>query len=266
MRHSYESGMVVREVNPAEGPGSGLGTILYVHGLGESGLSLAGIALRPELAGWRHLIPDLPGYGRSPWPDEPLPLESAMDHLAEWLDGRGERGPFVVLGHSMGGVAALLFAERHPELVRAIIDVEGNKSIKDCAFSSKAEAESFEDFEQGGFDRLRESVYRVGRDEPALRGYYASLRFADPRTYHLNSRELVAISSTETPARRLAALGIPVLYVPGVPKGAGPRSLELVRQAGLRVAVIEPAGHWPFLDQPDAFAGAVAAFLHDLSG
>ena len=87
MRHSYESGMVVRE----QGPERGLGTILYIHGLGESGLSLEGIARRSELAGWRHLLPDLPGYGRSPWPELPLGLEAAMDHLAQWLETNDKR-------------------------------------------------------------------------------------------------------------------------------------------------------------------------------
>lgn len=237
--------------------------MLHIHGLGESGISLEPVAMRPELESWRHLIPDLPGYGRSLWPSGTLPLESVADELARWLARRMEH-PVVVLGHSMGGVLATLFAERHRGLCRAIVDVEGNKSIADCSYSSRADAVPLPEFLEHGFQKLLDGVYRAGFDRAPLRGYFASMRFADPRTLWQHSRELVTLSTDETLAVRLARTGVPVLYIAGTPEGAGPRTLELVRSAGISSVVLEPAGHWPFLDLPAEFARAVADFLSAL--
>lgn len=260
MLRRFEDGLSLRE----HGGPRGRGAILYIHGLGESGLSLEGIATRPELADWRHVVPDLPGYGRSLWPEEPMPLVAVADMLAARLRS-WNAAPAVVLGHSMGGVVATLLGERHPDVVRAVIDVEGNKSLSDCTYSSRADADAREAFLGDGYRKLLDGIWELGADREPLRGYYASMRFADPRTLWLHSTELVAYSREEAMARRLAALGVPALYVAGVPEGAGPRTLALVEESGVPAAILEPAGHWPFLDQPDGFARAVADFLGQLS-
>jgi len=99
--------------------------LVWLHGLGEQSRSLDAIAAHPELARYAHVLPDLPGYGRSPWPDQPDDLERLAERLAAWI---GDRRP-TLIGHSMGGVLATLIAERIP--VSAVIDVDGNLSYGD---------------------------------------------------------------------------------------------------------------------------------------
>ena len=251
-----EAGMFVRDYHG----GDGGPPVLYLHGLGESGLCFERIVERPELTGRRHLVPDLPGYGRSPWPAEPLSLPALADRVAGWMRGRAE-GPAILVGHSMGGVLALLLAERHPDRVRAVIDVDGNKSLEDCVFSTQAAALTKKAFLEGGFDGIREAIYRDGAGNEALRGYYASLHLCDPRAFYLNSCELVELSSRETMARRLAELTVPALYIAGVPDGACARSLELLEEAGVPCTRIAPSGHWPFIDRPGPFATALDQML-----
>jgi pimeloyl-ACP methyl ester carboxylesterase len=262
MEHSVEQGMFVRCRVPGGRP---LSTVVLVHGLGESGLCFERLLGRPELGNHRLLVPDLPGYGRSAWParrgagsgDD---LAGIADHLAHWLGERGE-GRVRIVGHSMGGVVGLLLAERHPDLVAGLIDVDGNKSAGDCLFSGRAAGETEDAFARGGFDEMRDDIYRQGLEDPALRGYYASLRLADPRVFHRHARELVTLSGRDDLARRLAARPEPRHYVAGSPRGACARSRELLGAAGVPTTEIAPSGHWPFIDQPDRFATLLATLL-----
>jgi pimeloyl-ACP methyl ester carboxylesterase len=57
MRHSFEHGMFVRDYRP-EGGGP---VLVWIHGLGESGLCFEHVVGEPELADRHCIVPDLPG-------------------------------------------------------------------------------------------------------------------------------------------------------------------------------------------------------------
>jgi len=250
MTWALEHGMMVRR--------SGAGPeLLWIHGLGEWSASFDGVAAHPAFVGFSHVMIDLPGYGRAPWPDDPEGLERLADRLVIWL---GDRRP-ALIGHSMGGVLATLVAERIP--VPAVVDVEGNLSRGDCTSSGKAAAYSLDDFVAHGFAAMRAEVYDGGRTDLPLRDYHASMCAASPIVYHHHAHELVAISEPETLAPRLAALRAPALFVAGVPDGICRHSRDLLDRHGVRWIGLAPAGHSVHCDKPDAFATAVAAFLRE---
>ena len=256
--HTVEQGMFLRR-RAAHVPGSSL---LFIHGLGESGLCFEALADREELEPYELLVPDLPGYGRSAWPEAPYALDEAAENLARWLVERGTEG-VVLVGHSMGGVIAQLMARNHPELVGALVNVDGNLSAGDCVFSGRAASFELGEFATQGFDDVREGIYQQGTDDRALRGYYASLRLADPRVFHAHSLGLVELSRTEKLALDLAKLALPKLYIAGSPDGASPRSLQLLEQAGAPWVSVAPSGHWPFIDNPRTFTRELVAFLRE---
>ena len=255
-RHGTERGMLVREYAGAGSPR----TLLWIHGLGGDGAGFEPIVRHPGLSDFRHLIPDLPGYGQSPWADEPLTLVAHASLLAGWLRERVE-APVMLVAHSMGGAVGQLLAEARPEALAAFVNVEGNVSPGDCTVSATVAGQTLEDFVARGFEALLDGVRRGGEKDAALRGYYESLRLCDPRAYHLNARELVEMSGKEDLARRMAALPVPSWYVAGVPGGAAPRSLELLEMAGVPTVRICASGHCPFIDRPDEFAREVVRML-----
>jgi len=231
--------------------------VVWLHGLGEWSQNFDAIARHPTLAGFSHVLPDLPGHGRSPWPARPDDLDALADRLVAWL---GDRCP-ALIGASMGGVLATLVAERVP--VRAVVDVEGNLSRGDCTFSAKAAAYSLDDFLAFGFGAIRAEVYDAGRTDMALRGYHTAMGAASPRVFHHLAHQLVAISEPEQLASRLASLSVPALYVAGVPDGICAHSRALLDRNTVPWVGLEPSGHWVQHDQPDAFAAAVSAFLRE---
>jgi pimeloyl-ACP methyl ester carboxylesterase len=231
---------------------------VWIHGLGEWSASFDAVAAHPAFAGFSHVMPDLPGYGRSPWPEHAIGLESLADRLAAWL---GDRKP-ALIGHSMGGVLAILIGERIA--VRAVVDVDGSLSAGDCTFSGQAAAYSLDDFVRFGYSAMRADVYESGRTDVALRGYHAAMCAASPRMYYEHALELIALSEPELLVERLARLRTPALFVAGVPDGICAHSRELLDRHGVRWIGIEPAGHWVHHDQQDAFASAVVGFLREV--
>lgn len=254
--HSLEHGMFVRTRGVAHAR-----ALVYIHGLGESGLCFERFAHHPALAAYRHVIPDLPGYGRSAWTPRVASLAEHADAIAAWLSARGEPAPIVV-GHSMGGVIGVLLAEQHPHAAGAFVNIEGNVSIGDCTGSAVAAAQTLLELVGGGFDRFRDETYAAGAADRARRGYYASMRLADPRAFHAHAQELVALSRDEGMAARLAAIAAKrkLLYIAGVPGGAAARTLELLAERAIPTVQIDGAGHWPFVDDPGAVAAAISRF------
>ncbi len=261
MRQRFEAGMHVRLHGRPEGS---VGTLFYIHGLGESALGFEGIMEHPALEGWFHVAPDLQGYGKTPWRSEPLGLEELADSLAGWLRTR-RSVPVVLLGHSMGGVIGQMLCERYPEGIRAFLNVEGNISEGDCTFSARAATYPLEDLLENGWREILDEVWAGGGEDEALRTYYPSIRLADPRQFHRNSAELVELSAAEGLAARMGALELPSRYLLGHPGGAGQRTRELLDEAGVSWKAIEPAGHWVHLDQPDRFVAEAADFLARLT-
>lgn len=258
-RTSFERGMFCRYLKRE----NAVGTILYIHGLGESGLCFESLITSEALSKWSHLVLDLEGYGKSLWTEQPNHLEQHADSLAEWLRSH-QIEQTVVLGHSMGGVIGTIFLEKYSNLVQALINVEGNISIEDCVFSGQAAAYPLEAFQAHGFSTICNSIYLDGVTDPALRGYYVSLRLCQPLTYYVNSKELVELSEGKQLASRLGALQLPTLYLLGNPRGTGAYSRSMLTAAGVKWQAIEDAGHWVFIDQSTAFTHEVNCFLSQL--
>ena len=104
----------------AEGDDRGGPTVIWIPGAHAQGLALHHLhaAVRDET---RSILFDRPGTG---WSDPgPFPRRTATEaeELAKLLERAGERGPFVLAGHSYGGLLAANFARRYPGRTAALV-------------------------------------------------------------------------------------------------------------------------------------------------
>jgi len=75
--------------------------IILVHGLGVSGRYMTPLACELARRGYTVAAPDLPGYGKSDKPKQPLRIHELAEALIDWLDSVGF-GRSLFIGNSMG--------------------------------------------------------------------------------------------------------------------------------------------------------------------
>jgi pimeloyl-ACP methyl ester carboxylesterase len=93
--------------------------VVLVHGLAVSSLYFVPLARRLELS-HTVLAPDLPGYGRSATPSEPLDVAGLCAALLEWLDLAELACPWVI-ANSLGCQVAVELAVSAPERVAGLV-------------------------------------------------------------------------------------------------------------------------------------------------
>jgi len=84
-----------------------------------------------------YTAPDLLGYGEhQAVPVDAISLPGQVEHLRAFVDAQFGSGPVDLVGHSVGGAIAMLFARTYPEYVRRIVNVEGNFTLGDAFWSA----------------------------------------------------------------------------------------------------------------------------------
>src|SRR6478735_6922110 len=102
------------------GPRAASEVLLHVHGFAISGSYLLPTA-RLLSDRFRSIVPDLPGFGRSPKPAAPLDFTAMADRLARLLDSLNIESATLV-GNSMGCPVICEFDHRHADrLERAVL-------------------------------------------------------------------------------------------------------------------------------------------------
>lgn len=66
-----------------------------------------------------------PGYGNSGATEAPRDGETIVEQLRQVLKHKGFHPPYVLVGHSLGGLYMQLFARKHPDEVAGIVLVDG---------------------------------------------------------------------------------------------------------------------------------------------
>jgi pimeloyl-ACP methyl ester carboxylesterase len=103
--------------------GNGFPTVVFDAALGASSLSWS--LVQPAIARiTRACAYDRAGFGWSDAGAHPRSAGRIADELFELLDRANVVGPYVLVGHSFGGLVMRLFTARHPDKVAGLILIE----------------------------------------------------------------------------------------------------------------------------------------------
>ena len=237
-------------------------------------------------SGYRSIAFEQRGTGRSrPQAFDPatLTVRSAVEDL-EALRARLQQERLLLLGHSWGGMLAMAYAAAHPDRVDRLILVESGGPTLEFQqwFGDNIEARLRpEDVElrdhwraaaKNGADPAKASIEVL---KAILPGYFfdrkAGLTFASVfRDGQLNpdvSERLFADMRKHYDSREgLKNLRRPVLIIQAHQDPMGDKTAEDIRAliAGSRLVYINRSGHFPWIEQPEAFRKAIADFLAGL--
>lgn len=239
--------------------------LVMLHGLFGSARNWASIAKR--LAERRRVFAlDMRNHGASPWADD-MDYGAMAEDVCAFLDAAG-LDRTALLGHSMGGKAAMLAALRHPGRIERLVVVDVAPAAYRPVLGAYVEAMQAVDL--AGCTRRAEvdAQLRPAVPDPAVRQFLLqNLVAEDGRLrWRLNldaiGRAMPAISGFPEPPDR--SYDGPALFVAGGRSDyVRPEHEATIRRLFPRatVARVEDAGHWVHAEQPDAFLRTVEPFL-----
>lgn len=130
-------------------------TVVFIHGIGSNG-DIWQDAIDRLPTDTRVLSIDLLGFGESPRPDWALyNAQTQARAIMKTLFVARQRGPYIFIGHSLGGLVASEIAKRYPLLTKGIVIC--NPPLYDT---------SREDSKIPSTDKLLRSLYRNIRNYP----------------------------------------------------------------------------------------------------
>jgi pimeloyl-ACP methyl ester carboxylesterase len=242
--------------------------ILAVHGLGGGAWFFAGFARRMAPR-YRILSVDLPGTGRSlDSPHRALSIDSWVTDLGALAAERCQ-APVVFLGHSLGTILALEAARTWPIDIRALVLVGGLPEPRPLIrerLLARADAVDREGLAgMGAVAAAANLSRRTLEGQPEMAGLFERLfELQDARIYAEWCRVLAGASAE----RAVGGVRVPCLSIVGAEDQYAPPGLvsafmdRVPGSAG--VHVMADCAHLPFLEQPQAFAGAVSDFVEGL--
>ncbi|GIH13907.1 alpha/beta fold hydrolase [Rugosimonospora africana] len=255
---SVDSGAPVRRGGELwrEAGGSGDPTLLLLHGLGGTGGVWSPVLDRVR-ADWpgSWVVCDLPGHGHSGWPA----VASFGRYAAEVADLVGDSRDVVAVGHSLGGVVALLlgtgwFGVPVSRVVAIGVKVHWTDEELEVSRRRATKPVAYFPDEDSALDRLVK-VAGLPNGTPAGSDLVRRGLVSDPEGFRLSMDPAASPTAraTESPARMVsAAIGASRAEVRMVCGSEDPGvTIEQLRALDPDAIELPGAGHSPHVERPD---------------
>jgi 2-hydroxy-6-oxonona-2,4-dienedioate hydrolase len=237
-------------------------TVILLHGLG--GNADNWIFNLPALAANHHVIAlDQVGFGKSDKPLIKYRVATYVDFLERFMDELKIEKAHLV-GNSMGGWIASLFAITYPDKVGKIVLANSAGLVPDSI-----NPDEIEQLNNSTRAEIRENMKRIfaldiWRNNEALVDQFLTLRVTTGDGYTISSIVDSIRRKEDFLNNRLGEIKVPTLIIWGKQDGLLPFSdAETFKNgiAGSKLVVLDPCGHTPQFERPLEFNQEVIQFL-----
>ncbi len=255
-------GMRLHYLDSGQGP-----VVVWLHGSGPGASGHSNFKTNHpafSAAGFRNIVLDLPGFGRSDKPaDAQYNLDFFVSRLTAFLEVIGVNR-CTLLGNSLGGAIALGQALARPELVeRLILMAPGGVEERETYFRMKGIRRMVDTYAAGpmGIEQMRHVMALQLYDASLLDDALLAERAAVAATQPAN---LFSTMMVPDMTERLHELQCPILGFWGINDNFNPASgamkiLEHAPQA--RFIMLNRCGHWVQVEHTDLFNRSCIDFL-----
>jgi pimeloyl-ACP methyl ester carboxylesterase len=140
--------------------GSGSPTVVLVPGAGD--FSLTWSQVQPEVAKTTRVCAyDFGGFGWSELGPQPPTMENILTELHTLLTNAGIEGPYVLVGHSLGGMYVRAYAVRYPEEVVGMVLVDSTHEDQMARYYAAVASHGDEGGGPSATDQTNLLVYQV---------------------------------------------------------------------------------------------------------
>ena len=244
-------------------------SVLLLHALPCDGTLWDPVAQACRDAGWRTVVPDLPGFGTSPRLDGPPNLDAVADEMVRILQEQNTDS-CVVAGVSLGGYVAMNLVRRYPEVVRSLIlcdtkataDSEQAQQNRErlAVLCEQTPSDTARILEQAVLPGLLGDTTRAERPSVVERArrYLQQAQAPSVAWYQR------AMACRPDSLAALAAWSGPSLVLWGDEDTLSPADEQLAMLEALsdaRGVALPSAGHLAILETPDAASSEIIGFL-----
>ncbi|MET0533194.1 MAG: alpha/beta hydrolase [Steroidobacter sp.] len=266
-------------------PGQDPEPLVLLHGWGDSGETFQ-FLVDGFSAGRTCIAIDMRGFGRTQRPDDGYWFPDYLADVDALLDQLAPDAPVDLIGHSMGGNIAMLYAGARPKRVRRLVSLEGFGMMRTTPDQAPARyAQWLDEVKHGSefsvYESLDQLVRVLERRNPrtpkdrlefiarSWSQQRADGKFelrADPKHKRVNP-VLYQRDQAEACWRAIEA---PLLFVLGEQSELARRMGDVMDEARLRqlfrqgtIATVKDAGHMLHHEQPERVAALIEEFLEE---
>lgn len=274
--------MAYMDVMPTSPPAH---TIILLHGKNFNGYYWKDVAAFLLRKGYRVIIPDQVGWGKSDKPDIHYSFHQLAANNRALLDSLHVT-KLTVLGHSMGGMLATRFTLMYPEMVEKLIleDPIGLEDYRTFVPYTPVEKlyqtelaatyDSYKKYMEGYFPKWKPEYDELVKQQASALSdpNFKQIAMANALTYQMIYEQPVCYEFKNIKAKTLLIVGHADRTVVGKDKlskdaqkqhGQYPQlgqAIQLQMKNCQRIDVVD-VGHIPHIQQPDKFKQYISSFL-----
>ena len=235
-----------------------LAPVVFLHGFGSTKEDYLDIAQHTTFTGRSFVAYDMPGCGDTLCNDlSQVSIPFLVDTARAILRHLGIQR-FHLVGHSMGGLVALILAHQAQEQVLSFANIKGNVAPEDCFLSRQIFTHPSDDPES----LLDAFIERTRRAPSYASALYASSLRSKVRVGAVRGifESMVNLSDHGDLMSKFLSLPCPSMFMYGE-QNASLTYLKNLNANGVELVEIPQSGHFPMYSNPVEFWRRIADFI-----